>query len=99
MNSESFRKTFGSTAAIIILSVGLMVFSIVIGCCQDFTRKYGLPILIIFTIIFALLVGVICSASNPQVVTTAAGITALVVIALTIFSCNFSILYDRCNKK
>lgn len=76
---------------VIILSVLLMAMSIVISCCVDVVRKFGLPIMLVFTIVFALLVGVICATTKSSIVLTAAGITAVVVVGLTIFACIFSL--------
>lgn len=67
-----------------------MAMSIVISCCVDVVRKFGLPIMLVFTIVFALLVGVICATTKSSIVLTAAGITAVVVVGLTIFACIFS---------
>lgn len=97
MNSQTFKNIFDNTPALIILSVLLMVMSIGIGCCPDFVRNYGLPILFTFTIVFGLFVGIICAKTKPEIVLAATAITALVVIGLTIFSCTFA-HYFRCNK-
>jgi FtsH-binding integral membrane protein len=87
MLSPSFKNIFVNTPSIIILSVLLMVMSIAIACCTDFVRQYGLPVLLAFTVVFGLLVGICCAGTQPQIVLAAAGITAVVVIGLTIFSC------------
>lgn len=88
MKSEFFKSVFGSAPAIIIVSVLLMVLSISIACCcQDAYRKYGLPILIVFTILFAILVGIVCSKTKPEIVLAATGITALIVVGLTLYAC------------
>lgn len=76
-----------NTAVIIIVSVLLLAVSIVISCCVDVVRKFGLPVLIIFTLLFSILIGITCATTNPQIVLTAAGITAVIVIGLTIFAC------------
>lgn len=68
-----------------------MAVSIVIGCCVEVVRKFGLPILIVFTLLFSILVGIACASTNPQIVLTAAAITAVIVIGLTIFACNLFI--------
>jgi len=87
MNSTSFKQIFGNTVSIIVLSVLLMAMSIAIACCTEFVRRFGLPVLLAFTLVFGLLIGIICANTNSQVVLAAAGITAVVVIGLTIFSC------------
>lgn len=71
----------------IIVSVLLLALSIVIGCCVEVVRKYGLPILIAFTFLFSILVGIICSETKSEIVLMAAGITAVIVIGLTAYAC------------
>lgn len=88
MKTQSFKTMFVNTPAIIIISVLLMALSIVVGCCGETMRKYGLPILIGFTILFSLLVGIICAGTKPEIVLMATAITAVVVVALTIYACN-----------
>lgn len=74
---------------IIVVSVSLMAISFVVACCQEVMRKYGLPILIVFTLLFSILVGIICAQTKSNVVLTAFGITAFLVIALTAYACNY----------
>ena len=76
-----------NTPAIIIISVLLIGISLVIGCCWEAVRPYGLPILIVFTLIFSLFVGIACAASKTSVVATAAVATLGLVIGLTIYAC------------
>lgn len=85
--SPSFGKIFNNTPMLIIVSVGLMAMSFVFCCCIDFVRKYGLPILIVFTLLEAILVGIICSMTKTSIVLMAAGITAVIVIGLTAYAC------------
>lgn len=92
MKSDSFKTIFVNTPAIIIVSVLLMAFSCFIGCFSEALQKYGLPIMLVFTLLFSILVGIICSKTKPEIVLTATAITAAIVIALTIFACNFSVI-------
>jgi heme O synthase-like polyprenyltransferase len=71
----------------IIISIALMAVSCVIGCCYQQMKKYGLIFLILFTVLFSLFVGIACAISKPEIVATAAGITCVVVIALTAYAC------------
>jgi FtsH-binding integral membrane protein len=87
MKSDSFKNVFMNNAAIIIVSVLLMALSIFIGCFSETLQKYGLPIMIAFTLLFAILVGIICAKTKPEIVLTATAITAAIVVALTIFAC------------
>lgn len=65
MKTQSFKTIFVNTPAMIIISVLLIVLSIVVGCCVETMRKYGLPILLAFTFLFAVLVGIICAGTKP----------------------------------
>lgn len=87
MNDPAFSNFFLQPPVYLCLFVVYIAMCFILGCCTDFARKYGLPILVVFTIVFGLIVGIICAGTSPVTVLTAAGITAVVVIALTIFSC------------
>ena len=89
MNSEIFKKIFVNTPVIIILSVLMVALSCVVGCCTDFMRKFGLPIFILFTIVMSLLVGIACAGTKPHIVLAAAGLTCLIVAALTAYACTY----------
>ena len=89
LDNEKFKSIFANTPVIIILSVAILALSIVIGCCVEFMRKYGLIIFIIFTVLFSLFVGIACALSKPYLVFTAAGITCLIVVSLTAFACKY----------
>ena len=91
MNSQAFTKIFVNTPVIIIVSVLIMAISLVIGCCTEVVRKYGLPILIFFTLLFSILVGIICSMTSSKIVLMAAGITAVIVIGLTAYACTYQL--------
>jgi hypothetical protein len=64
-----------------------MAMSCFMGCCVDTFRKVALPVFIAFTIVFALLIGVSISGYKSKVILLAAGITLLLVAALTIYAC------------
>ena len=87
MNSQTFKNIFVNTPMIIVVSVSLMAVSIAVACFQEVMRKYGLPILIVFTLLFSILVGIICAQTKSSIVLTAFGITAFLVIALTAYAC------------
>lgn len=91
MTSPSFKSAFVNVPAITILSVLLFAISIIVACCYQKVQKFGLAILIAFVIIESLLVGIMCSQTNPATVLTAAAITAIVVIGLTLFACTRSL--------
>lgn len=86
-NSPLFKKIFINAPMIIILSVLLIVMSCVIGCALAAFRKYALPIFIAFTIVFALIIGISICAYKSKVILMAAGITLLLVVALTAYAC------------
>jgi FtsH-binding integral membrane protein len=65
-----------------------MALSCVIGCCTEVFRKYALPIFIVFTLLFALLVAISISNYKSKVIMLAAGLTLLLVVALTAYACN-----------
>lgn len=77
---------------IIILSVSIVAIGIVLSCCVETFRKYALPLFVLFTLVFALLVGVTICGYKSTVVLLAAGLTLLVVIALTAYACTSIII-------
>ena len=87
MNSKTFKNTFVNTPAIIILSVLLIASSIAIGCCWRALRPYGPIVTIVFTLIFALMIGIVCAGTKPDIVAMAAAITFVICVGLTIFAC------------
>lgn len=86
-NSELFKTIFINIPMIIILSVVLMALSCFIGCAVNTFRKYALPLFIAFTLVFALLIGISICGYKSKIVLMAAGITFLLVTALTIYAC------------
>ena len=86
-NSLWFRQTFGSLAAVITLSVLMIVMACFIGCCMQAFRACALPIFIIFTLVVSLLVAVCITAYQSSTVLLAVGITLALVIGLTIYAC------------
>lgn len=86
-NVTLFRVFFVNLPMIIILTVLLFAFSCVIGCFTETFRKCALPIFIAFTIVMALLVGISICAYRSKVVLMAAGITFVLVLALSAYAC------------
>lgn len=88
-NSQSFKTAFCNIPAMTILSILLFIISMAAACCAQQMQKYGLIIFIAFVVVESLLVGILCAQTNPHTVLTSAGITALIVIGLTIYACTF----------
>lgn len=65
------------------------VVLIVIMCCPGFARKVptNYILLVVFTILFAFLVGTICAFSDPKVVLMAALMCLIVTLGLTAYAC------------
>lgn len=61
---------------------------IAISCCGNLARSYPTNVVLLgmFTVAEAFLIGVVCSRYDPQTVLAAAGITCVLVIALTLFA-------------
>lgn len=74
---------------LIILTILLFAFSCVIGCFTETFRKCALPIFIGFTVVMSILVGISICAYNSKVVLMAAGITFILVLALSAYACKF----------
>ena len=72
----------------LFFSAVVIVTIIMLSCCGDFARKtpHNYICLFLFTIAEGFLVGVSASIYNWQIVLTAVAITAVIVIALTIFA-------------
>lgn len=66
----------------------LIITEIALVCCEGVRRKHpvNLIVLFIFTCSMSLFVGIIASTYAKEAVLTAAGATALIVLALTLFS-------------
>lgn len=66
----------------------LIVTEITLICCEGVRRKHpiNMILLFVFTVSMSFFVGIIASTYEPDTVFTAAGATALIVLALTIFS-------------
>ena len=88
-NSDWFKRAFINLPMIIILSVLLIALSFFIGCCVDTFRKVALPVFIVFTLLFAIIVGISICGYRSKVVLMAAGITFILVAGLTAYACNF----------
>merc|ERR1719197_459595 len=63
----------------------LLVTEIALICCESVRRKHPLNLIVlgIFTLSMSFFVGIIASVYEPEAVFTAAGATALIVLALT----------------
>ena len=88
INNENFKKIFINVPALIIVSVALIAVTIVISCFRDFYRRYVIPIFIIFTGLFAILVAISITAYTSKVIIMAVVATLVVTIGLTIYACN-----------
>lgn len=66
----------------------LIVTEIALICCEGVRRKHPLNLIVlgIFTMSMSLFVGIIAAQYDPDTVFTAVGATAIIVLALTIFS-------------
>lgn len=71
-----------------LLSKVLFGLSLVVFFFSKQLRGYGLPILIIWTALESILVGIICSLYPADLVLTALVITAIIVVSLTVYACN-----------
>lgn len=74
--------------------IGTFVIMLVLACCESVARKHPINIilLMVFTVLESFLVGVISSVYKIDTVIIAIGITAAVVVALTLFA--FQTKYD-----
>lgn len=71
-----------------LLLAGTFIIIIVLACCESVTRKYPLNMILLaaFTLMESILLGSISAHYDIDTVLIAAGITAVVVVAITIFS-------------
>jgi len=91
-NNPLFNQFILQTPVIIIVTVGILAVSLIIGCCTNFFRRYALPLFIIFTVLMALLVAISICGFKSKVVLLSAAITLLLVLALTVFACKFTLI-------
>lgn len=87
MYSFSFKLFLWNPVTLISVSVGLIILSLVIACCFEVIRPIQIPVYIIFTVLEGFLVSAITARYPTGIVTTAALMTAVLVIALTIYAC------------
>ena len=84
------------------LCMGLLVISIVVEiaivCCKDVARKspQNYIYLFVFTICQAFVFAFICSFYPGEIVMSAAGLTALVTVALTFYACTTKTDFTMC---
>lgn len=74
---------------LIYTALGISLVTVIaISCCSNLARNYPTNVVLlgIFTLAEAFLIGVICSRYDPETVLAAAGITCVLVIALTLFA-------------
>ena len=86
---EAIQKFFAANSWILwVILVLTIVIIIVLACCNSVARKYPMNIILLFTftILESVLLGVISATYKLEEVLIAAGITALVVIGITIFA-------------
>ena len=71
-----------------VLLAGTVIIMIMLACCESIARSYPLNMILlgIFTIFEAFLVGAISSVYSTETVLIALGITAVVVVGITIFA-------------
>ena len=74
------------------------MISIIFCCCNNVARKYPLNIILLFafTILESILLGVIAATYKLEEVLIAAGITAVVVVGITIFAFQTKIDFTGC---
>ena len=66
----------------------LIITEIALICCEGVRRKHPLNLIVlgVFTVSMSFFVGIVASTYEPEAVLAAAGTTALIVLALTLFS-------------
>jgi FtsH-binding integral membrane protein len=92
---EPVNLFFATNVWILYLSmVGTFIVMIVLACCEGVARSYpaNMILLLFFTVMESILVGFITTAYKTDTVFIAIGITAAVVIGLTLFA--FQTKYD-----
>ncbi len=101
-NNQSIKDIIGQTWVVITASVLLLAMTIFIYCFTETFRKFALPIFIIFTIVFSVVVASVVSAYDSKTVLAAAALTAAVVVGLTAYACKYLLTYrldkDRFHK-
>ncbi len=86
---EEIKHFFYANSWILwVLMAGTFVIMIILACCEGVARAYpiNLILLVVFTILESVIVGCISSVYSTDVVFIAVGITALLVIGITIFA-------------
>jgi FtsH-binding integral membrane protein len=61
MTNKAFADFLANPAVLFSILAAYIAISVILCCCREWVRKYGLPILLIFTLVFSLLVGMICA--------------------------------------
>jgi len=89
-NNDTARRTFGNPVTLILVSVLMLAITFIMACCQDFYRRYVVPIFIIFTILFAIMIAVSIMAFDSNVIFMAVVATLAVTLALTAYACIYN---------
>ena len=96
---EAIQKFFQANSWILwVILAFTIVISIIFCCCNNVARKYPLNIILLFafTILESILLGVIAATYKLEEVLIAAGITAVVVVGITIFAFQTKIDFTGC---
>ncbi|OAF64067.1 Transmembrane BAX inhibitor motif-containing protein 4 [Intoshia linei] len=73
-----------------------IVFILILGCCSDLRRKFPINVILlgVFTFFESIILGTISSFYDTNIVLIAMGVTAALVVALTIFAIQTKVTYD-----
>jgi FtsH-binding integral membrane protein len=96
---EAIQKFFQKNSWILWVIFALtIVIIIVLACCNNVARKYPLNIILLFafTILESILVAIVAATYKLDEVLIAAGITAVVVVGITIFAFQTKIDFTGC---
>jgi len=88
LHEPSKRFAHQNPQLMIIPMVGTIVLICVIACCESVRRQSPLNVILLgaFTLMESVLVGFISSTYKPKIVLLAVGLTAAIVVGLTIFA-------------
>ncbi|CAF0892185.1 unnamed protein product, partial [Brachionus calyciflorus] len=86
---ESAKSFFYANQWILWLAmIGTFIIMIMLACCESINRSYpiNMILLMVFTVLESILIGCISAQYKTDTIFIALGVTAVVVIALTIFA-------------
>jgi len=86
-HSWPFKLFVLNSFTIIATSISLLVLSLAISCFFEAIRPFQIPLFIVFTALEGVLVSGITARYPNGIITLAALMTAVVVVALTIYAC------------